>query len=144
VSAELLPSRRRLPRTRDRVLLVVAVVVQLAVLYAPRAPSAGSVPGLDKVVHAAVFAAVAWAALRCGAARWVVGLVLVAHAVLSEVLQHVLLPARSGDPRDVVADVVGVVLGLLIGTVLGRSVAGPSGRGAAPAGAGRAEASRRA
>jgi VanZ family protein len=101
--------------SRDRLLLALTVAVQLVVLYAPRAPSAGSVPGLDKVVHAAVFGAVAWAALRCGFARSPVAVVLVAHAVLSEVLQAGLLPARSGDPLDVVADLAGVVLALVLG-----------------------------
>ena len=120
---------------RNRLLLGLTVVVQLVVLYAPRAPSADAVPGLDKLVHAAVFGAVAWAALRCGFSRRSVAVVLVGHAVLSEVLQAGLLPARSGDPLDVVADVTGVVLAL----VLGRSAAragrqggprGPSGPGA--------------
>jgi hypothetical protein len=94
--------------------LAVTVVVQLMVLYAPRAPSTASTPGLDKLVHAAVFGAVAWAAVRCGASRGVVSVVLVAHAVLSEVLQHTLLAHRSGDPLDAVADTVGVGLGLLL------------------------------
>ena len=116
---------------RDRLLLVVTVVVQLVVLYAPRTPSAGSVPGLDKLVHAAVFAAVAWAALRCGFPRLAVAVVLTAHAVLSEVLQAQLLAARSGDPLDVVADLAGVVLAL----ALGRSAV-PNGGAARPAGAG--------
>jgi VanZ family protein len=97
----------------DRLVLAVAVVVHLVVLYAPRAPSTASTPGLDKLVHAAVFGAVAWAAVRCGVRRPVVGGVLAAHAVVSEVLQHFVLPHRSGDPLDAVADVVGVGLGLL-------------------------------
>jgi hypothetical protein len=123
---------------RDRLLLAVAVVVQLGVLYAPRAPSTGSVPGVDKVVHASVFAAVAWTALRCAIARRVVVVVLAAHAVLSEVLQAGLLPARSGDPLDAVADVAGVVLVLLL-TRAGRATAPPPGPGRDPA-----EATRRA
>lgn len=113
--------------TRDRLLLAVAVVVQLVVLYAPRAPSTGSLPWVDKVVHATVFGAVAWAAVRCGIARWVVAVVLAAHAVVSELLQAWLLPARSGDPRDAVADVAGVVLVLVL------TRAGESGRSPAEA-----------
>jgi VanZ family protein len=122
----------RLRLARDRLLLVVAVVVQLVVLYAPRAPSTGSTPGVDKVVHATVFGAVAWAAVRCGGARWVVAVVLAAHAVLSEVLQAGLLPARSGDPFDAVADVVGVALVLLL-TRPGRATAPAPHSGRAPA-----------
>ena len=111
---------RRSP-ARDRVLLAVAVVVQLVVLYAPRAPSTGPVPGVDKVVHVTVFAVVAWAALRCGIARWLVAVVLAAHAVLSEVLQAGLLPNRSGDPLDAVADVAGVALVLLLSLLPSRA-----------------------
>jgi hypothetical protein len=103
------------PTTSDRVLLAVTVAVQLVVLYAPQAPATPSTPGIDKVVHAAVFGAVAWAAVRCGfPARWVAA-VLVAHAALSEVVQHLLLAQRSGDPLDALADTIGVALGLALG-----------------------------
>src|SRR6476660_5438731 len=97
------------PRGRWLV-LAVALAVNLALLYWPRAPGPGAldgVPDLDKVVHVATFASVAWAGLRAGLpARWWLPL-LAGHAVLSEVLQHALLPHRSGDPFDVVADIVG-------------------------------------
>ena len=90
--------------------LAVAVAVNLALLYWPRAPGPG-VPELDKVVHLATFASVSWAGLRAGLpARWWLPL-LAGHAVLSEVLQHALLPYRSGDPLDAVADIVGVLAG---------------------------------
>jgi len=113
------PDRARRGRlSNGRVVLAVTVVVQLVVLYAPRAPSTGATVGLDKLVHAAVFGAVAWAATRCGASRGVVGTLLVFHAVLSEVLQGTVLAHRSGDPLDAVADTVGVALGLALGTVL--------------------------
>jgi hypothetical protein len=86
------------------------VAVNLALLYWPRAPGPG-VGGLDKMVHLATFASVAWAGLRAGLpSHWWLPL-LAGHAVLSEVLQHALLPHRSGDPLDAVADVVGVLAG---------------------------------
>jgi len=116
----------------DRVVLAVSVAVQLAVLYAPRAPSAAGTPGLDKLVHATVFGAVAWAAVRCGVSRRVVAAVLLGHAVLSEVIQHFVLPHRSGDALDALADAVGVGLGLALAAVRpGRS--GRSGRSDRPA-----------
>jgi len=100
-------------RRRDRALLAVVVVAHMLVLYWPRAGE-GGVPHLDKVVHALVFGAVLWAGRRAGIAdRWLVPLLL-AHAVLSEVLQAWLLPGRSGDPADVVADVAGVALAMLL------------------------------
>lgn len=89
-----------------------ATAVNLAVVFAPQPDVPGQgVPGLDKVVHVAVFAAVACTGLHAGArARWLVP-VLLAHAVTSEVIQARLLPGRSGDPWDGVADAAGVALG---------------------------------
>ena len=103
---------------RWRIAFAVSVAAQLAVLYWPRTVGAGGLPHLDKVVHAAVFAAVAATGLLAWAPqRRVVAVVLaalVAHAAASEVVQAVVLPGRSGDVRDVVADLVGVALGVLV------------------------------
>jgi hypothetical protein len=102
-----------------RVLLGCAVVVQLVALYWPRQVGDGGVPGTDKVVHAALFAAVALTGRFAGVpVRWLVGL-LVGHAVVSELVQALLLPVRSGDPWDVLADVVGVAVGLLAARAAG-------------------------
>nr|WP_276611108.1 VanZ family protein [Kineococcus siccus] len=69
---------------------------------------------MDKLVHAAVFGLlVVTGVLRLGRPRAVL-LAAVGYAVLSEVVQHVALPGRSGDPTDVVADVAGALLGLLL------------------------------
>lgn len=97
-----------------RLVFAVVLVVHLAVLYTPDPDVPGTgVPGLDKATHLLVFAALTWAGLRAGlAAGWFVPAVL-AHAVVSELVQHHLLPGRAGDPWDVVADVVGVGLGVL-------------------------------
>ncbi|WP_127131731.1 VanZ family protein [Georgenia sp. SYP-B2076] len=117
--------------------LAVALVVQLVVLYLPEVPSAGTgVPGVDKVVHAAVFGAVTVAGLRAGLrARLVVGFGL-AHAVVSELVQHLLLAGRSGDPLDVVADVAGVALGWVLARRLARRPARRAGAAPAAGGAG--------
>jgi hypothetical protein len=100
-------------RGRDRALLAAAVAVQLAVLYWPRAAGDG-LPYVDKLVHAAVFGAVAWAGCRAGVPHRVLLPLLAAHAVVSEVVQARLMTGRSGDPADVVADLVGTGLGLLL------------------------------
>ncbi|WP_299276211.1 VanZ family protein [uncultured Georgenia sp.] len=96
-----------------RAVLVLAVLLHLAVLYAPTVPDAGptAVPGADKVAHVAVFALVVTAALWAGLPARVVVPLGLGHAVVSEVVQHVAYPGRSGDVWDVVADVVGVGLG---------------------------------
>ncbi|SDQ73080.1 VanZ family protein [Quadrisphaera sp. DSM 44207] len=97
-----------------RAVLALAVLVHLVVLYAPRAPSGGGTPGVDKVVHVAVFALVVWAGRWARLARRPLVLVLLGHALVSEALQHWLLPARSGDSLDVLADAAGVALGALL------------------------------
>jgi VanZ family protein len=106
-----------------RVLLAAAVVVQLVALYTPDPPSSGGVPGLDKAVHLAVFCAPALLGVLAGLRAVPVALVLVAHAVVSELVQHFALPGRGGDPWDAVADVVGVALGLALGTAAHRAAA---------------------
>jgi len=100
-------------RGLDRALLAVTVAVQLAVLYWPRAAGNG-LPYVDKLVHAAVFGAVAWAGCRAGVPHRVLVPLLVAQAVVSEVVQARLLSGRSGEPADVAADLAGTALGLLI------------------------------
>jgi alkylation response protein AidB-like acyl-CoA dehydrogenase len=103
-------------RARDRALFAATVVANLLLLYWPRAVGAGGVPHLDKVVHLVAFAAVAWTGLRAGLpARWL-GALLGVHAVTSETVQAWLLPGRSGDPADALADLGGVVLGLIGGS----------------------------
>lgn len=96
--------------------LAVAVAVHLAVLYWPRPPDVGAgVPHLDLVVHLVVFGAVALCAVRCGLPlRWVV-VALLAHAVVSEVVQDAVVPDRTGDWRDAVADAAGTLLGAVLG-----------------------------
>lgn len=89
----------------------LAVAVQLAVLYWPRAVGTPGALPLDKVVHALVFGAVAWTGVRAGLRPGPLVIVLLAHAVLSEAVQDTLLPGRSGDPRDAAADAVGTLLG---------------------------------
>lgn len=79
-------------------------------------PGAG-VPGLDKVVHALVFALTVWAAGRVLAPvkRFPMGWVVIAalvHAGFIELIQAVVLPERGAQGGDLVADVVGIVLGL--------------------------------
>lgn len=101
-------------------LLAVALVLNIG-FYLPRVPESvpgSGVPGLDKVVHVAVFALTVWAAGRLLAARsrfpmgWVVIAALL-HAVLIELLQGlVLVDGRTGDAGDLLADVVGIALGL--------------------------------
>ncbi|MGH8825705.1 MAG: VanZ family protein [Jiangellaceae bacterium] len=108
-----------------RLLFGVAVLAQLVVLYAPDAPAGPvAVPHLDTVVHVAVFAAVVWSGRRAGLPVWPLVVISVVQAVGSEAVQAALLPGRSGDPGDVVADLAGIALGVLLSrTRLGHDTA---------------------
>jgi VanZ family protein len=90
----------------------VAVLVSLAVLFAPGGQVPDAPPGVDKVVHVAVFLTLAvtgrWAGVRAG----VLGGLLLAYGAASEVLQAVTPLDRSGSVLDLLADAVGIALGL--------------------------------
>ena len=119
---------------------LAAVLLNLMVLYAPRVPAVptGGLPA-DKLVHVVAFAlptiALAWAGVPW---RWVVA-GMAGHALLSEVVQAAVLPDRSGDPWDVVADLLGIALGVAVLGWLARRSArsaalrpGPGPRGGGP------------
>ncbi len=105
---------------RWRWLLAAAVVVQIVVLYFPLSGPGGGLPGVDKIVHAAVFGAVAFTGRRARVPLLTILALLVAHAVVSEVVQGTLLPGRDGDPWDAAADVVGTALGAWLAGVVDR------------------------
>jgi VanZ family protein len=106
---------------RWRVALAVLLAVHLGVLYAPDTGGAPPFPNFDKIVHATTFASVVLAGLAAGlAARWWVPVVS-AHALVSELVQHWLLPHRTGDVTDVLADLVGVAVGVLAVRLLRRA-----------------------
>lgn len=95
-------------------LLAALVALQVVALYVPMEQGGPpSVPHGDKVVHAVLFGApVLVVGLAKGRSWPLVAALSVVHAPVSEVIQHVALPSRSGDVMDVVADVVGIGLAL--------------------------------
>ena len=100
------PSRRSV----GTLVVVGALLLQALIVYAPQAPGPEpAVPGADKVVHAVVFAlpVVLAGVARLPWWRWLV-VALALHAPVSELVQHTVLPHRSGDPLDVLADLVGL------------------------------------
>lgn len=111
-------------RREWRWLFAAAVLAQLIGLYLPDPPSAGGVPGLDKVAHVALFLAPALLGVLAGLRPLPLGLVLVAHAIVSELAQHFLLPGRGGDPWDALADVIGIAVGVAVGAAAHRRSAG--------------------
>ena len=116
---------RRSAPTSGRVvgLAVAAVVTQLLVLYWPVVTVEGPVSWTDKVVHLFVFAVPTYAVGRALRSVRTAVVVFAIHAPVSELVQHFLLPGRSGDVWDAVLDLVGVALGaavLVVGARLRR------------------------
>lgn len=80
--------------------------------------------GSDKVAHVVLFAVPVGAAVLAFRRPWLTVCALAVHAPLSEWLQSRLLPGRSGDVGDVVADLLGVALGVVAGVLVMRRQGG--------------------
>jgi VanZ family protein len=100
---------------------VVVVGVSLAVLFAPASTVPQESLVSDKVVHLALFGALALTGRLAGVAAIPLAVGLVVYAGASEVLQAVLPIGRDGDVRDALADALGVALGLVLFTQAGRT-----------------------
>lgn len=94
---------------------LLVLLLSAYVLFAPDPVGNGAgPPGADKVVHAGLFALLAFtAAMRFGALPVVLA-AAVAYGSLSEVVQWLALPQRSGDVLDLLADVVGAAGGWVL------------------------------
>jgi VanZ family protein len=101
--------------------LAATVMLSLYVLFWPTQGGPALFAGSDKVVHLGLFALLAGTARWRFARTWAVPGVVAVYAAISEVVQAVLLPARSGDLLDLLADLLGVAVGWLVaGRLLGR------------------------
>ena len=97
----------------SRGVFAVVVLVSFAVLFAPADDVPTAPPGVDKLVHLLLFAALAvsgrWAGVRSG----VLAVGLLVYAAVSEVVQGLSGLGRTASVADWVADVAGLVLGLV-------------------------------
>jgi VanZ family protein len=96
----------------------VAVLVSLAVLFAPPSDVPSSPPGVDKVVHFSLFLVLALTARWAGVRRTGLAVVLVGYAAVSEVVQGLPVVGRDASVFDWCADVLGVAAGLALWVAL--------------------------
>ncbi|WP_214369050.1 VanZ family protein [Pseudonocardia sp. H11422] len=87
-------------------------MASVVVLFAPASGVPSAPPGVDKLVHLLLFAALAGTGRSAGLPLRPLAVALVAYATASEVLQAVLPIGRSGDVLDALVDVAGIALGL--------------------------------
>lgn len=108
-----------LPRHARRLAYASLALNAYAVLT-PSTPGLPLFPHADKLVHVAIFLLPALLGVlgRLPVPAWTG--VLVAYAVLSEVVQATLLSTRSGSVADLLADVVGIALGITAGAAIRR------------------------
>ena len=92
----------------------VVGLVSLAVLFAPASDVPFAPAGVDKVVHLALFAALAASGRWAGVGARALAVLLLGYAALSEVVQGLPALGRSMSLGDWVADAVGVLLGLAL------------------------------
>lgn len=106
-----------------RALLLAALATlafQLVIVYSPSGGGAPPFPNFDKLVHCTVFAMPVFLAVLARVPAVPVVALFAVHAPVSELVQWGLLPNRSGDPWDAVADLVGVALGAVAAHLLTR------------------------
>ena len=101
-------------RLPARLAFAGAVLVSLVVLFTPASGVPWAPPGVDKLVHATLFAALAVTGRWAGAGPRSLAVVLVVYAAVSEVVQEWGPLDRTGSLADLLADVAGVALGLLL------------------------------
>jgi membrane associated rhomboid family serine protease len=97
-----------------------AVLVSVVVLFTPASGVPFAPAGVDKVVHAGLFALLAVTGRWAGARSGPLAVLLVLYAGVSEVVQHVTPLSRTGSVADWLADVVGLLVGLAIWAQLPR------------------------
>jgi hypothetical protein len=109
----------------SRVAFAVAVLVSVAVLFAPASDVPAAPPGVDKLVHAGLFLVLAVTGRWAGIRQSLLGAALVGYAAVSELLQGLSPLDRSMSVADWLADVVGVVVGLAVWALILRRSAAP-------------------
>ena len=92
----------------------VVVLVSLAVLFAPASGVPSAPAGVDKVVHLALFAALAASGRWAGVGARALAVLLLGYAAVSEVVQGLPAIGRSTSLADWVADAVGVLIGMAL------------------------------
>ncbi|RAS61362.1 hypothetical protein C8D87_110313 [Lentzea atacamensis] len=103
---------------------MTAALLSVVILFTPESGVPTAPPGTDKVIHALLFALLAFTGIYAKISRILP--LLVVYAGVSEVLQELITPLhRSGDVLDALVDVLGIGLGWATATWLRSRRRGP-------------------
>lgn len=108
-----------------RGVFAVVVLVSLAILFAPASDVPTAPPGVDKLVHLGLFAALAASGRWAGIGARVLAPLLLAYAAGSELLQGLAVLDRSVSLADWLADAVGILLGVALWELIARRASSP-------------------
>jgi VanZ family protein len=113
-------SRRARSARRRFILAYFGLVLVVTLVPLPSKPEVAVLPGLDKLVHGALFAGLAFLLHRelrgrPGSPLLAAGLATLTAALIELVQQP--LPYRSGDARDLLAGMLGAVVGAAVSVV---------------------------
>ena len=111
--------------TLARGVFALVVLVSLAVLFAPASDVPTAPAGVDKVVHLALFAALAASGRWAGAGVRALAALLLGYAAVSEVVQGLPALGRSTSLADWGADAAGVLVGLALRELASRRSPAP-------------------
>jgi VanZ family protein len=107
-------------RPLARITFVAAVLVSMVVLFVPAGGVPSAPPGIDAIVHALLFLALAVSGRWAGAGPRVLGPALVLYAAASEVVQGLAVIGRTSSMADWLADLGGLLVGLALGELVAR------------------------
>lgn len=97
-----------------RAAFALTVLVSVAVLFAPSSDVPAAPPGVDKLVHAGLFAVLAVTGRWAGIGPRALAALLAGYAVVSELVQGLSALGRTGSVADALADLAGTLVGLLV------------------------------
>lgn len=94
--------------------LAVSMIAAMIILFTPASGVPSGFEHSDKIIHFALFAAIAYSSRVAAIGAKQTLALAVGFAILSEILQAVLPLGRSGSALDALFDVLGVAAGLLV------------------------------
>ena len=98
-----------------KAIFILIFLISAFLFFAPIHTAVGSGFNADKIVHAAIFAALVYSALKAFPRVKILAVIsLCFYGYAVEFIQGKFLPRRHFDWMDITADVVGLVIGLLV------------------------------